>query len=100
MGQAKTREERSDPEIREEIAAWLPHQDRFEPTAIQVLVQEGVVMLLGMVRNHESKRYIEEFVLGVRGVREVHDQVQVADELPFAHPGGLRAEAPHARGPE
>ncbi len=90
---------RPDPEIRDDIATWLSGQDAFDPDQIQVLVQEGIVMLLGVVPDAESKRSIEEFVLGVSGVHEVHDQVQVAREVPFAEPGGLRTEAPHARGP-
>ena len=88
---------RSDPEIRDEIADWLPQQDQFDSTEIQVLVREGIVMLLGTVPDRESKRSIENFVLGVRGVRELHDQLLVASERPTIEPGGLRSEAPHAR---
>lgn len=88
---------RPDPAIRERIAAWLAGRDELAAERVQVLVDSGIVALLGEAPDYESKRHLEEFVLTVPGVREVHDQLLVRGDAPYAGAGGLRTDAPGGR---
>ena len=81
-----------DRSIVENIHAWLATRDDLDPERVQALVDSGVVVLLGHVPNYDSKRRLEEFVLTVPGVHEVHDQLLVSGDTPFAGSAGLRTE--------
>jgi osmotically-inducible protein OsmY len=83
----------NDPAIRSAIDAWLGQQDDLDPQQVQVLVDTGVVMLLGEVPDYRAKQEMKAFVLGVRGVREVHDQLLVSDTS-ARDSAGLRTDAP------
>lgn len=87
---------RSDADIRAALDAELAHADDFDPNAVDLLVSEGIVVMLGSVPDYAAKRRLEDVCAHVRGVREIHDQLQVVEAAPSQSPGGLRTEAPRA----
>lgn len=86
-----------DDRVAEQIESWLASRDDFDPERIQALVESGVVVLLGEVPDYDAKRRLEEFVLTLDGVYEVHDQLLVRSDAPFAGAAGLRTELPPGR---
>lgn len=93
---------RSDSDIRSELDALLARADDFDPNQVELLVESGIVVMLGRVPDHAAKRRLESICGQVRGVREIHDQLQVEGETLSATSDGLRMEPPRAgfRGPE
>jgi hypothetical protein len=64
----------------------------------EVLVSDGLVVLLGTVPDYATKRRVEALCRGVEGVHEIHDQLLVShvNADAEADPAGLRTEDPHA----
>ena len=87
---------RSDEDLRSELDAMLAGAEEFDPNDVELLVRDGIVVMLGKVPDYESKRTLEELCIAVRGVRELHDQLQVVGETPSQTSDGLRMEAPRA----
>lgn len=73
------RPSRADDELRAELDAALAKADEFDPNRVDVLVADGVVVMLGTVASREIKRRLGELCGHVRGVRELHDQLQISD---------------------
>ena len=92
----QTSQARPDPEIRKELAALLAGRDDLDPAAVELLVAEGVVMMLGEVPDYPTKRKLEEACAALPGVREIHDQLQVSGDGLTRSSDGLRTEAPRA----
>jgi osmotically-inducible protein OsmY len=92
---------RSDAAIRKEVSALLSGRDDLDTSHADVMVSDGIVVLLGSVPNYETKRQIEALCERIPGVHEIHDQLLVGPVNPDADPGGLRTEDPRAdfRGP-
>jgi osmotically-inducible protein OsmY len=95
-------EARADHEIRAELDALLAGSDDFEPNEVELLVESGIVIMLGKVPSYTVKRSLEDLCASVRGVRELHDQLIVEGESLSQTSDGLRTEAPNAgfRGPD
>lgn len=92
-------ETRADLEVRAELDARLAGSEDFDPNEVELLVDSGVVLMLGKVADAAVKRRLEELCASVRGVREIHDQLIVEGESPSSTSEGLRTEAPSVHGP-
>ncbi|HEY6879522.1 MAG TPA: BON domain-containing protein [Polyangiales bacterium] len=68
---------RSDERIAEDVNDRLAQQDEFDPSEIEVLVQNGEVTLVGSVRSRHEKFRAEEIADDVIGVGDVHNQLRV-----------------------
>lgn len=92
---------RSDDAVRRDVSALLSERDDLDTSHADVMVSDGIVVLLGSVPDYETKRQIEAVCEKVAGVQEIHDQLLVGTVNPDAEPGGLRTEDPRAdfRGP-
>ena len=68
---------RSDQRILEEVCDRLTDDPRIDASDIEVNVKSGEVTLAGSVRTREEKRYAEELVERLSGVREVNNHLKV-----------------------
>jgi len=68
---------RSDERIREDVNERLAHQDQFDPSDIEVRVQDGEVTLCGTVHSRWDKFAAEEMADSISGVEDVHNQLRV-----------------------
>jgi osmotically-inducible protein OsmY len=68
---------RSDDRIREDVNDRLAQQDEFDPSDIEVRVENGEVTLTGTVRSRHEKFRAEEIADDVSGVNEVQNQLRV-----------------------
>jgi osmotically-inducible protein OsmY len=68
---------RSDERIREDVNDRLAQQDEFDPSDVEVRVENGDVTLTGSVRNRHEKFRAEEIADDVSGVSEVHNQLRI-----------------------
>jgi osmotically-inducible protein OsmY len=75
----QSRESRSDEEIAEHIRADLGHNIRIDPAAVIVSVESGVVTLRGTVAAIEQKWLSDEIAWWTAGVRDVVNELRVAD---------------------
>jgi osmotically-inducible protein OsmY len=87
--------------LRKEVCERLAQDDELDLSHADVLVADGIVLLLGSVPEFAMKRRMEHVCETVNGVREIHDQLLVGQVNADAEPGGLHTEAPRAgfRGP-
>lgn len=69
--------QRSDDRIREEVNDALEDEHGVDASDIEVQVQGGEVTLTGTVRDRQQKRWAEETVEHLRGVRDIHNQIRV-----------------------
>lgn len=81
---------RADSDIRADLDARLAAVEEFDPEQVELVVREGVVLMLGTVADQATKRRLEDLAASVRGVREIHDQLQISSESSPAHADGLR----------
>lgn len=68
---------RSDERIREDVCECLTYHPNVDASEIDVVVKDGEVTLTGTVTDRQSKRVAEDITEGVRGVRDVHNQLRV-----------------------
>jgi osmotically-inducible protein OsmY len=68
---------RSDDRIREDVCDRLTDDPWIDASDIEVRVQNGEVTLAGLVRERQDKRFAEDLVDDIPGVREVHNQLRV-----------------------
>jgi hypothetical protein len=68
---------RSDERIREAVCDRLTDDWRLDASEMEVTVQNGEVMLTGMVRQRDDKRRAEDLVEAIPGVRDVHNNLRV-----------------------
>jgi len=71
---------RTDERIREDLNDRLAHQDRLDPSDIEVSVANGEVTLTGTVQIRHEKFLAEEIADDVGGVTEIHNQLRVRRE--------------------
>lgn len=69
--------QRSTDRIREDICDRLSDDDHLDATHIQVQVQGNEVILSGTVNERYQKRYAEDLVESVSGVRHVENRIRV-----------------------
>ena len=68
---------RSDDRIREDVCDRLTDDPWIDASDIEVRVQNGEVTLTGFVHERQDKRFAEDLVDDLPGVREVHNQLRV-----------------------
>ena len=68
---------RSDERIREDINDRLTDYSHLDASDIEVTVTDGAVVLTGLVENRWAKRYAEEIVDSVSGVKDVQNNLRV-----------------------
>jgi osmotically-inducible protein OsmY len=68
---------RSDQQIQRELEAKLQHDPVTRSYAIGVAVKDGVVTLSGATDSWQEQRLFDEVAKGVRGVKEIDDQIAV-----------------------
>jgi osmotically-inducible protein OsmY len=75
--------QRTDDRIREDICDWLTDDPRIDASDVEVQVAKGEVTLAGSVRSRDEKRFAEDIVERITGVREVNNSLKVrpADEI-------------------
>ena len=71
--------QRSNDRIREDVCERLTQHGQVDATDIEVQVQEGEVTLNGTVNTRQAKRLAEDTAFSVSGVRDVHNQLRVAN---------------------
>jgi hypothetical protein len=87
---------RSDERIHEDICDRLTDDWRIDASEMEIAVQNGEVMLSGMVRSREDKRRAEDMVENIPGVRDVHNNLRVGrvDEMSGTRGGVATGSAP------
>ncbi len=70
---------RSDDRIQEEINDLLTEHDELDASDIEVKVRNGEATLTGTVGSRQAKRLAEDLAEGCRGVRDVMNQIRIAD---------------------
>jgi osmotically-inducible protein OsmY len=71
-----------DEEIKESVTLALKSDEALEASPITVIVEEGVVTLVGGVDSDTKKRHAEAIVLDIEGVESVVNELEV--ELPMS----------------
>jgi hypothetical protein len=74
---------RSDERILEQVCERLTDNERIDASEIEVRVSNGEVTLLGEVDDRQTKRMAEDVAHGVRGVRDVHNQLRPRNSQPL-----------------
>lgn len=87
---------RPDAQIRTDLDALLRASDDFDPAQVELLVTDGIVVMMGVVPDYPTKRRLDAACAAVPGVRELHDQLQVHGETLSVSSEGLRGDAPRA----
>jgi osmotically-inducible protein OsmY len=75
--------QRTDDRIREDVCDWLTDDPRIDASDVEVQVMRGEVTLAGSVRSRDEKRFAEDVVERITGVREVNNGLKVrpADDV-------------------
>lgn len=75
--------QRTDDRIREDVCDYLTDDPRVDASDIEIQVKGGEVTLSGSVRTRDEKRFTEDDVERITGVREVNNNLKVrpADEV-------------------
>ena len=73
--------QRSDDRIREDVCDRLAQHGQVDAGEIDVQVSDAEVTLTGAVHSREAKRMAEDAADSVQGVREVHNQLRVNQDL-------------------
>src|SRR4029453_13981226 len=75
--------QRSDERIREDVCDRLTDDPRIDAEDIDVRVERSEVTLSGSVRSRDEKRFAEDLIERITGVREVNNNLKVrrADEV-------------------
>ncbi len=75
--------QRGDERIREDVCDRLTDDPRIDASDVEVHVKGGEVTLAGSVRTRDEKRYTEDLIERITGVREVNNNLKVrpADEV-------------------
>jgi hypothetical protein len=69
--------QRTDERIREDVCDRLTDDPRVDASDIEVHIKGGELTLAGSVRTREEKRFAEDLVERVTGVREVNNHLRV-----------------------
>jgi BON domain len=73
---------RSDARIAEDVNDRLMLEDELDPSATEVRVESGVVILTGSVQSRFEKRLAEELADSVAGVADVDNRLQIRASQP------------------
>jgi osmotically-inducible protein OsmY len=68
---------RSDDRIREDASQALADDDYVDATHVEVVVQNGVVLLTGTIEDRRTKKRVEAIVERVPGVRDVQNHLRL-----------------------
>jgi osmotically-inducible protein OsmY len=71
--------QRSDERIRELVCEALTEHDEIDASNIEVSVADGEVTLKGMVEHRHAKRLAEDIIESISGVRDIHNQIRIAN---------------------
>lgn len=75
-GKGPANYQRSDERIREMVCEALTDDDRVDATHIEVQVKNGEVTLTGSVDDRQQKRFAEDCVEQVAGIKDVQNQLR------------------------
>jgi hypothetical protein len=78
--------QRSDERVRDDINERLTDHPELDATEIQVQVNQGEVTLSGTVDERRAKRLAEDIAESVSGVKDVHNQLRVAQHAGVQSP--------------
>jgi len=67
---------RFDDRIYEDVCERLTQDPKIDASHIEVRVKDGIVHLSGMVDSREQKRYAEDCVEKIRGVRDIENKIR------------------------
>ncbi|HYG98337.1 MAG TPA: BON domain-containing protein [Terriglobales bacterium] len=70
---------RSDERIREDVSESLEDHPEIDASELEVTVKDGDVTLTGTVDNRLAKRLAEDVAANCRGVKDVNNQIRVAE---------------------
>lgn len=70
---------RSDERIFEEVCERLAHHGQLDARAINVRIQNGEILLQGIVNSRRDKRLAEDIAESVPGVVDVHNQLRLSE---------------------
>jgi osmotically-inducible protein OsmY len=85
---------RSDERIREDINDRLTDYDYIDASDIEVNVENGEVILTGLVENRYEKRMAEDIVEDVSGVRNVENRIRIKrDQEQYSESGNVTQTA-------
>jgi BON domain len=68
---------RSDDRIREDISEHLTRHPLIDASEVEVTVDDGVVMLIGVVDDRHQKHLVEDVAADISGVRDVENALKV-----------------------
>lgn len=74
--------QRSDTRIYEEVCEALTRDGDLDASQIEVLVQDGEVLLSGTVSDKQTRRLAEDLAAECAGVRDVHNRLRVVERPP------------------
>lgn len=69
--------QRSEERIREDVCDALEAHAHIDASEVEVEISEGIVTLTGSVESRQAKRLAEQAVETVRGVKDIHNQLQI-----------------------
>lgn len=69
--------QRSDERLKEMVSEALEDEHGVDASDVEVKVENGEVTLTGTVQDRSQKRRAEDCAEGVRGIRDVHNQIRV-----------------------
>ena len=64
-------------QISEEIQQRWIHYSQFDLSKVKIVINDGEVILRGIVGSRQAKHIAEDMALAVPGVREVHNYLQI-----------------------
>jgi osmotically-inducible protein OsmY len=73
--------QRSSESLKEAVCDRLERAGRIDASEIEVEVDKCEVTLTGKVRSREQKRLAEDCAEGVRGIRDVHNRLNVDSNM-------------------
>jgi osmotically-inducible protein OsmY len=71
----------TDERIRTEIYRLLEAQPQIDTSKLEVRVENGEAIMVGIVQNDEQRTMLEDLVASVEGVTDVQDALDLATEL-------------------
>ena len=78
--------QRADERIREDVCERLAQHSYLDPSDVEILVVSGDVTLQGTVSDRWAKRTAEEIAENVWGVKQVHNQLRIGQDMPNRAP--------------
>lgn len=88
---------RSDERIHEEVCELLS-DGHLDASDIDVTVKDGEVTLMGTVCDRRTKRLAEELVEGVRGIKDIQNQLRISGSFMNRSGGGQKTEGANVEG--